>query len=136
MRISFATQLRYNCGEVIYMEKLPRYYLRLFNSVTDAVALIGEMNFGAARDTLIKGQLWAEELYVLEMEGDLTSEKELEIWLRLEEERTRERILAEQEDPLRLDRSVKAIVETLQEGTVSAEDLERKIRAALAQVVE
>ncbi|WP_295761416.1 hypothetical protein [uncultured Oscillibacter sp.] len=118
------------------MEKLPRYYLRLFNSVTDAVALIGEMNFGAARDTLIKGQLWAEELYVLEMEGDLTSEKELEIWLRLEEERTRERILAEQEDPLRLDRSVKAIVETLQEGTVSAEDLERKIRAALAQVVE
>ena len=84
MRISFATQLCYNCGEVIYMEKLPRYYLRLFNSVTDAVALI----------------------------------------------------LAEQEDPLGLDRSVKAIVETLQEGTVSAEDLERKIRAALAQVVE
>lgn len=75
------------------MNEIPRSYLRLFNSATDAIAMIDEMNFGMARETLKKGQIWAEELYLAEQEGELTNEEEIKIFLRA----TREKAEAERE---------------------------------------
>lgn len=37
---------------VINMNEIPRSYLRLFNAASDAIALIDEMNFGAAKEML------------------------------------------------------------------------------------
>ena len=64
------------------MNELPYYYTVLFNAATDAIALIDEKNYGCAKDVLINGQLWAEELYISEQEGELTDEKKLETWMR------------------------------------------------------
>lgn len=90
------------------MSEIPRSYLRLFNSATDAIALIDEMNFGLARETLKKGQIWAEELYIAEQEGELTNEKEIEIFLRATREKAKaERELAEREADESIDAKIR-----------------------------
>lgn len=35
--------------------ELPKYYLRPFNRITDAIELMDEMNFGMAKEVLIEG---------------------------------------------------------------------------------
>ena len=83
---------------VINMNEIPRSYLRLFNAASDAIALIDEMNFGAAKEMLKNGQIWAEELYLAEMQGELTGEQELEIYLHaMREEAKAEKELADRE---------------------------------------
>ena len=41
-----------------------RMYFLLFNAITDALAEISAMNFGAARALLQKAQIKAEEIYI------------------------------------------------------------------------
>ena len=86
------------------MGKHPRSYLRLINSVTEAVSLINEMNFGLAKQVLEEGRRWAEELYIAENKGEVTSRENAEIFLRiLTEETEAERELAEREEDGRID---------------------------------
>lgn len=90
------------------MNEIPRSYLRLFNSATDAIEMIDEMNFGMARETLKKGQIWAEELYLAEQEGELTGEKEIEIFLRATREKAEaERELAAREEDEEVDAKIR-----------------------------
>ena len=42
--------------------KLP--YLHLFNDVTDAIRALDELNYGAARAILVKGQQRAEDAFI------------------------------------------------------------------------
>lgn len=105
---------------VIKMEELPRYYLRLFNAVTDALALIDEMNFGTAKNVLIEGQCWAEKLYVESLKGELTSEDEIRIWLESARMAAEvEKNLAEQEEDERIDAAIRAAKEAKKEKTGS-----------------
>lgn len=78
MRITTAMQMRYNYTEVISMSGIPNSYTALFNAVTDAIALINEMNFGAARETLKQGQCLAEDLYM----GETEDERRAKAWMK------------------------------------------------------
>ena len=42
---------------------LPRYYLRLFNAMTDVLASLDAQNYGTAREQLLAAQTEAEDLY-------------------------------------------------------------------------
>ena len=42
------------------MNKLPKYYIILFNAVVEAVAAIERQDFGTAKTLLLRGQLRAE----------------------------------------------------------------------------
>lgn len=79
------------------MDELPRYYLRIFNAVTDAIKAIEQMNYGMAHELLVEGQRWSEELYARELEGKVTSQDELEILLSLSEEEKKSERSAVQE---------------------------------------
>lgn len=46
------------------MENLPKYYLTLFNAVSEAIDALDALNFGAARAALIRGQQEAEDEFV------------------------------------------------------------------------
>lgn len=48
------------------MEDYRKMYLQLFNAVTDALEEIEKMDFGAAREILVRGQLTCEEVYLEE----------------------------------------------------------------------
>lgn len=50
------------------MENLPKYYTILFNALTDIAAAIDRMDFGTARDLIIRAQQEAEEAYASEGE--------------------------------------------------------------------
>lgn len=94
------------------MDEIPRSYLRLFNSATDAIAQIDEMNFGAAKKILKEGQIWAEELYIAEQEGELTDEKQLTIFLRVAREKAKaEKELADREADERIDARIRECME-------------------------
>ncbi len=60
------------------MSGIPNSYTALFNAVTDAIALINEMNFGAARETLKQGQCLAEDLYM----GETEDERRAKAWMK------------------------------------------------------
>ena len=44
--------------------ELPRYYKILFNGVSDALAALDRMDFGAAKRLLLTSQIQAEEEYM------------------------------------------------------------------------
>lgn len=50
------------------MENLPKYYTILFNALTDIAEAIDRMDFGTARDLIIRAQQEAEEAYASEGE--------------------------------------------------------------------
>ena len=41
-----------------------KMYTRLFNAVTDALAYMGEQNWGIAREVLMEAQQVCEEIYI------------------------------------------------------------------------
>lgn len=46
------------------MENLPKYYITLFNAVSEAIDALDALNFGAARAFLTQGQQEAEDEYI------------------------------------------------------------------------
>ena len=48
------------------MEDYKTMYLHLFNRVSDAVNALEAMNYGQAKELLIRAQQEAEELYLIE----------------------------------------------------------------------
>lgn len=60
------------------MSGLPNSYTALFNAVTDAIALLDELNFGAAKETLKQGQRLAEDLYMDETEDERKAKEWME----------------------------------------------------------
>lgn len=50
--------------EVIFVENLPKYYITLFNAVSDAIDALDASDYGAARAYLVRGQQEAEDEYV------------------------------------------------------------------------
>lgn len=53
-----------------------KMYLKLFNSITDALEALERQNYGQAADILKKGQQAAEELYLEGKEAPDTGEKD------------------------------------------------------------
>ena len=52
------------------MEYFPRYYTRLFNSITDAIEALKKQNYIKAQDILIRAQQDAEEMYLEDGDED------------------------------------------------------------------
>ncbi len=46
------------------MENLPKYYITLFNAVSEAIDALDALNFGTARAFLVQGQQEAEDEFV------------------------------------------------------------------------
>lgn len=46
------------------MENLPKYYITLFNAVSEAIDALDALNLGTARAHLVRGQQEAEDEYV------------------------------------------------------------------------
>lgn len=46
------------------MENLPKYYITLFNAVSEAIDALDASNFSAARACLVQGQQKAEDEYI------------------------------------------------------------------------
>ena len=46
------------------MENLPKYYITLFNAVSEAIDALDALNLGTARACLVRGQQEAEDEYV------------------------------------------------------------------------
>ena len=49
-------------------------YFLLFNAITDAIGAIDAMNFGKAKDILIKAQQDGEELWISDEENEAPEE--------------------------------------------------------------
>lgn len=62
--LHFAIILYIIKSEVIAMENLPKYYITLFNAVSEAIDALDALNFGAARAFLAQGQQEAEDEYL------------------------------------------------------------------------
>jgi len=52
------------------MEDFPKYYLRLFNGITDALEALRGQNYIKAQDILVRAQQDAEAMYLADGEED------------------------------------------------------------------